>query len=83
LQSFGAASEVGDYNSLALPPTWLHENFRDCGRLPRELPRGPLSNIQNNVLVNPDLALDSGGTSTDALVEILVIAGFALFCSRI
>ena len=32
----------------------LHENFRDCGRLTGELQRGPLLNIQNNVLVNPD-----------------------------
>jgi hypothetical protein len=53
LQSFGTASEVGDNNSLALPSAWLHENFRDCGRLTSELQRGPLSNIQNNVLVNP------------------------------
>jgi hypothetical protein len=32
----------------------LHENFRDCGRLTGELQRGPLRNIQNNVLINPD-----------------------------
>jgi hypothetical protein len=32
----------------------LHENFRDCGRLTGELQRGPLLNIQNNVLINPD-----------------------------
>ena len=32
----------------------MHENFRDCGRLTGELQRGPLLNIQNNVLVNPD-----------------------------
>ena len=34
----------------------LHENFRDCGRLTGELQRGPLLNIQNNVLINPDYA---------------------------
>ena len=32
----------------------LHENFRDCGRLTGELQRGPLLNVQNNVLINPD-----------------------------
>jgi len=32
----------------------FYENFRDCGRLTGELQRGPLLNIQNNVLVNPD-----------------------------
>jgi hypothetical protein len=32
----------------------LHENLRDSGRLTGELQRGPLLNIQNNVLVNPD-----------------------------
>jgi hypothetical protein len=51
---FGAASEVGDSNSLALLAGRLHENFRDCGRLTGELQRGPLLNIQSNVLVNPD-----------------------------
>jgi hypothetical protein len=34
----------------------LHENFRDCGRLTGELQRGPLLNVQNNILVNPDYA---------------------------
>src|SRR5690348_16922367 len=53
-KGFGAASEVGDGNSLALLAGRLHENFRDCGRLTGELQRGPLLNIQNNVLVNPD-----------------------------
>ena len=28
--------------------------FRDCSRLTGELQHGPLLNIQNNVLVNPD-----------------------------
>jgi hypothetical protein len=51
---FGAASELGDGNSLALLAGRLHENFRDCGRLTGELQRGPLLNIQNNVLINPD-----------------------------
>ena len=32
----------------------MHENFRDCGRLTGELQHGPLLNVQNNVLVNPD-----------------------------
>src|SRR5215468_9413360 len=53
-KGFGAASELGDGNSLALLAGRLHENFRDCGRLTGELQRGPLLNIQNNVLVNPD-----------------------------
>jgi len=38
---------------MALLAGRLHENFRDCGRL-TGLQRGPLLNIQNNVLVNPD-----------------------------
>jgi hypothetical protein len=53
-KGLGAASEVGDNNALALLAARLHENFRDCGRLTGELQRGPLLNIQNNVLVNPD-----------------------------
>src|SRR5690349_24359795 len=44
----------GDGNSLAFLAGRLHENFRDCGRLTGELQRGPLLNIQNNVLINPD-----------------------------
>jgi hypothetical protein len=53
-KGFTTASELGDGNSLALLSGRLHENFRDCGRLTGELQRGPLLNIQNNVLVNPD-----------------------------
>ena len=53
-KSFGAASELGDGNALALLAGRLHENFRECGRLTGELQRGPLLNIQNNVLLNPD-----------------------------
>src|ERR1700759_2157109 len=53
-KGFTVAAELGDGNSLALLAGRLHENFRDCGRLTGELPRGPLLNIQNNVLVNPD-----------------------------
>ena len=53
-KGFGAASELGDGNSLALLAGRLHENFRECGRLTGELQRGPLLNIQNDVLVNPD-----------------------------
>jgi hypothetical protein len=53
-KGFTAAAEMGDSNSLALLSGRLHENFRDCGRLTGELQRGPLLNIQNNVLVNPD-----------------------------
>src|SRR5947209_5618823 len=41
-KGFGAASELGDGNSLALLAGRLHENFRDCGRLTGELQRGPL-----------------------------------------
>jgi hypothetical protein len=55
-EGFSAASELGDGNSLALLAGRLHENFRDCGRLTGELQHGPLLNIQNNVLVNPDSA---------------------------
>src|SRR5690349_318171 len=51
---FTAAAELGDGNSLALLAGRLHENFRDCGRLTGELQHGPLLNVQNNVLVNPD-----------------------------
>ena len=53
-KGFGAASELGDGNSLALLAGRLHENFRDCGRLTGELQRGPLLNVQNNILVNAD-----------------------------
>src|SRR5215510_696124 len=53
-KGFTAATELADSNSLALLSGRLHENFRDCGRLTGELQRGPLLNIQNNVLVNPD-----------------------------
>src|SRR5215471_5992544 len=53
-KGFSAAAEVGDGNALSLLAGRLHENFRDCGRLTGELQRGPLLNIQNNVLVNPD-----------------------------
>ena len=53
-RGLSAAAELGDGNSLALLAGRLHENFRDCGRLTGELQRGPLLNIQNNVLVNPD-----------------------------
>src|SRR5215469_12887742 len=51
---FSAAAELGDGNALSLLAGRLHENFRDCGRLTGELQRGPLLNIQSNVLVNPD-----------------------------
>ena len=53
-KGFGAASEIGDGNALALLAGRLHENLRDSGRLTGELQRGPLLNIQNNLLVNPD-----------------------------
>jgi hypothetical protein len=49
-----AASELGDSNSLRLLAGRLHENFRDRGRLTGELQRGPLVNVQNTVLINPD-----------------------------
>ena len=51
---FSAAAELRDGHALALLAGRLHENLRDCGRLTGELQRGPLLNIQNNVLVNPD-----------------------------
>ena len=53
-KGFGAASEIGDSNSLALLAGRLHENFRDCSRLTGELQHGPLLNIQNNLLISPD-----------------------------
>ena len=53
-KGMSVASEVGDNNALALLSGRLHENFRDCGRLTGELQRGPLLNVQNNVLINPD-----------------------------
>jgi len=53
-KGFGAASELADPNSLAVLAGRLHENLRDCGRLTGELQRGPLLNIQNNVLVSAD-----------------------------
>src|SRR5499433_2659158 len=56
-KGFGAASELGDGNALALLAGRLHENLRDSGRLTGELQRGPLLNVQNNVLVNPDYTM--------------------------
>ena len=53
-KGFSAAAELRDGNSLALLAGRLHENFRDCGRLTGELQQGPLLNVQNNILVNPD-----------------------------
>ncbi|MFL5270106.1 MAG: hypothetical protein ACJ8AH_26545 [Stellaceae bacterium] len=53
-RGFGAASEAGDDNALALLAGRLHENLRDSGRLTGELQRGPLLNIQNNLRINPD-----------------------------
>src|SRR6201993_5212079 len=53
-QGFSAAAALADSNSLTLLAGRLHENFRDCGRLTGELQRGPLLNVQNNILVNPD-----------------------------
>jgi len=55
-KGFGAASEIGDGNALALLAGRLHENLRDCARLTGELQQGPLLNVQNNVLVSPDYA---------------------------
>ena len=53
-KGFGGAAELGDGNSLALLAGRLHENLRDSGRLTGELQRGPLMNVQNSILVNPD-----------------------------
>ena len=55
-KGFGAASEIGDGNALALLAGRLHENLRDCARLTGELQQGPLLNVQNNVSVGPDYA---------------------------
>lgn len=68
-KGFSAASELGDGNSLALLAGRLHENLRDCGRLTGELQHGPLLNIQNNVLLNPDY--------TRAIAQIVsAVAGY-------
>jgi hypothetical protein len=68
-KGFGAASELGDGNSLALLAGRLHENLRDSGRLTGELQHGPLLNIQNNVLLNPDY--------TRAIAQIVsAVAGY-------
>ncbi len=40
-KGFGAATELGDGNSLALLAGRLHENFRDCSRLTGELRSNP------------------------------------------
>src|SRR5689334_23486496 len=53
-KGFGAASEVGDGNSLALLAGRLHKNFRDCGRLTGELQRGPLLNVPGKLRVFRD-----------------------------
>ena len=53
-KGFSAAAELGDGHAVALLAGRLHENFRDCGRLTGELQQGPLLNVQNNILVNPD-----------------------------
>ena len=53
-KGFSAAAELGDGSALSLLAGRLHENFRDCGRLTGELQHGPLLNVQNNVLINPD-----------------------------
>jgi hypothetical protein len=53
-RAFSAACEAGDGSVLAILAGRLHENFRDCGRLTGELQRGPLLNIQNNILMNAD-----------------------------
>jgi hypothetical protein len=55
-KGFGAASEIGDGNALALLAGRLHENLRDCARLTGELQQGPLLSVQNNVSVGPDYA---------------------------
>ena len=68
-KGFSAASELRDGNSLALLAGRLHENLRDCGRLTGELQHGPLLNIQNNVLLNPDY--------TRAIAQIVsAVAGY-------
>src|SRR5215472_16039931 len=56
-KGFSAASEAGDGSALALLAGRLHENLRDSGRLSGELQRGPLLNVQNNILVNPDYTM--------------------------
>src|SRR5262249_9434821 len=53
-KGFSAASEAGDGSAVALLAGRVHENLRDSARLSGELQRGPLLNVQNNILVNPD-----------------------------
>src|SRR5215472_3269791 len=56
-KGFNAASEAGDGSALAQLAGRLHENLRDSGRLSGELQRGPLLNVQSNILVNPDYTM--------------------------
>ena len=51
---FDAASETGDRVNLDRLAGRLHENLRDSARLTGELQRGPLFNIQNNLMIHPD-----------------------------
>src|SRR5262249_52695588 len=56
-KGFSAASEAGDGSTLALLAGRVHENLRDSGRMTGELQRGPLMNVQNNILVDPDYTM--------------------------
>jgi hypothetical protein len=51
---FDAASETGDRVNLDRLAGRLHENLALAAKLTGELQRGPLFNVQNNVLINPD-----------------------------
>jgi hypothetical protein len=51
---FDAVSEAGDRLNLDRLAGRLHENLALSAKLTGELQRGPLFNIQNNLMVNPD-----------------------------
>ena len=62
-KAFGAASEIGDSNSLVLLAGRLHENLRDSGRLTGELQNGPLLNVQTTFWSIPIIRKRSLGSS--------------------
>jgi hypothetical protein len=51
---FDAVSEAGDRLNLDRLAGRLHENLALSAKLTGELQRGPLFNIKNNLMVNPD-----------------------------
>jgi hypothetical protein len=92
-------SRVGTITRWRCCPADCTKIIRDGGWLTSELQRRPISNFQNNVLVNPDWPLPIGTANRRlerrkdhapimehvdrCFIGDLAIAGFALFCSRI